>query len=169
MIRRSTVSGDTRGSYTLLWLLIGLTLLCSVRQEAKACTSFAMECGHGLLFGSNFDNDFRPGVLYVNKRGVTKSGWPMDENDTPATWTSKYGSITIHPAPYQYPWAGMNEAGLVISTMQLDETQVPPPDERPSLLSAAWVQYVLDSCATVEDIAGAERRVRLNYGVESRL
>jgi penicillin V acylase-like amidase (Ntn superfamily) len=128
-----------------------------------------MEYKNGLLFGTNFDNSFRPGLLYVNKRGVSKSGWPLDEQETPATWTSKYGGVTIHTAPYQYAWAGMNEAGLVISTMQLDETRVPPPDNRPSLVSAAWVQYVLDTCTTVDDIIAAERQVRLNYGVDHYL
>lgn len=169
MIRRSTISGNKPRMRMFRWSLIGLTLPCCVTRVAEACTSFAMKCEHGLLFGTNFDNDFRPGLLYVNKRGVSKSGWPMDESETPATWTSKYGSVTIHTAPYQYAWAGMNEAGLVISTMQLDDTQVPPPDNRPSLMSAAWVQYVLDTCTTVEDIIAAERRVRLNYGVDHYL
>ncbi len=146
-----------------------LSLSFSLSPSTHACTSFAMEHGGGLVFGSNFDNDFRPGLLFVNKRGVNKSGFPLEKQHTPATWTSRYGSVTIHTAPYQYAWAGMNEAGLVISTMQLDETKVPPPDERPSLISAAWVQYVLDTCATVDDIVAAERRVRVNYGVDHYL
>jgi len=128
-----------------------------------------MECKDGLVFGTNFDNDFKPGLLFVNKKGVSKSGAPTDERETPATWTSRYGSVTINTAPYQYAWAGMNEAGLVISTMALNETRVPPPDNRPSLISAAWVQYVLDTCATVDDIIAAERKVRLNYGVDHYL
>jgi len=169
MICRSAISGDNPGMRLFCWSLIGLMLSCSVPRVAQACTSFAMECENGLLFGSNFDNDFRPGLMYVNKRGVSKSGWPLDERETPATWTSKYGSVTIHTAPYQYPWAGINEAGLVISTMALNETRVPPPDDRPSLLSAAWVQYVLDTCTTVDDIIAAERQVRLNYGVDHYL
>lgn len=153
----------------MIWLLSALTLSSSMCPTSHACTSFVMEHGGGLVFGSNFDNDFRPGLLFVNKRGVKKSGFPLEKQDTPATWTSLYGSVTIHTAPYQYAWAGMNEAGLVISTMQLDDTKVPPPDERPSLVSAAWVQYVLDTCATVDDIVAAERRVRLNYGVDHYL
>ncbi len=151
------------------WLMMGLALSSSMSPATHACTSFAMKHGGGLIFGSNFDNDFRPGLLFVNKRGVNKSGFPLEKQETPATWTSRYGSVTIHTAPYQYPWAGMNEAGLVISTMQLDDTKVPPPDGRPSLISAAWVQYVLDTCATVDDIVAAERHVRINYGVDHYL
>ena len=169
MIRRSVLSGDKPVMQMLCWSLLGLTLPCCGTRVAQACTAFAMEGENGLLFGANFDNDFRPGLLFVNKKGVRKSGWSLEEGETPASWTSKYGSVTIHTAPYQYAWAGMNEAGLVISTMQLDQTQVPPPDSRPSLLSAAWVQYVLDTCTTVDDIIAAERQVRLNYGVDHYL
>lgn len=169
MFRKIRISSIKPGMRLVCWALIGLTLAFGATQVARACTAFAMECQDGLLFGANFDNDFRPGLLFVNKRGVSKSGFPMDESETPAAWTSKYGSVTFHTAPYQYAWAGMNEAGLVISTMQLDDTQVPPPDARPSLLSAAWVQYVLDTCATIQDIMAAERRVRLNFGVDHYL
>ena len=87
MIRRGAISGDNPCTRMFCWSLIGLTLPYCATQVAEGCTSFAMKCEHGLLFGSNFDNDFRPGLLYVNKRGVSKSGWPMDESDTPATWT----------------------------------------------------------------------------------
>lgn len=169
MIRRNATSRVQPRMRVLLASLVGLTLFCAVARVAQACTSFVMECRGGVLFGTNFDNNFKPGLLFVNKRGVGKSGAPLDESETPATWTSKYGSVTINTAPYQFPWAGMNEAGLVISTMQLNETQVPPPDKRPSLISAAWVQYVLDTCATVDGVIAAERHVRLNYGVDHYL
>ena len=169
MICGYIASQERRGVRMICCLLVGLTLSVSASPAARACTSFAMDCKGGLLFGSNFDNDFRPGLLFVNKRGVSKSGLPLDEHDTPARWTSKYGSVTINTAPYQYAWAGINEAGLVISTMQLDDTQVPAPDDRPSLLSAAWVQYVFDTCATIDDIVAAEQRVRVNYGVDHYL
>ena len=169
MNRRSVISGARPGMRMSCWSLIGLTLFCCVTSVARACTSFAMECKDGLRFGTNFDNNFRPGLLFVNKRGVSKSGAPLDERETPATWTSKYGSVTINTAPYQFPWAGMNEVGLVISTMALNETKVPVPDDRPSLLSAAWVQYVLDTCRTIDDIIEAERQVRLNYGIDHYL
>ena len=169
MTRVSTIPGDKPRTHVLCWSLIGLILPCGVTSVAQACTSFAMECKDGLRFGTNFDNDFKPGLLFVNKRGLSKSGALLDEQETPATWTSRYGSVTINTAPYQFPWAGMNEAGLVISTMALNETQVPLPDNRPSLLSAAWIQYVLDTCTTVDDIIAAERRVRLNYGVDHYL
>jgi len=169
MICSDAVFGDTPGKALVRSWLIGLALLGGAARPAQACTSFAMEHNGGLLFGSNYDNDFRPGMLFVNKRGVAKNGFLTEEGETAPTWTSRYGSVTINTAPYQYAWAGMNEAGLVISTMQLDDTQVPPPDGRPSLISAAWVQYVLDTCATLDDVVEAERRMRVNYGVDHYL
>ena len=64
------------------------------------------------LLGSNFDNDFKPGMLYVNKRGVRKTGLDINDQSSSACWTSKYGSVTVNTAPYQYAWAGINEAGV---------------------------------------------------------
>ncbi len=135
----------------------------------EACTSFALKDGDRTLLGTNFDNDFKPGMLYVNKRGVRKTGWVLDDHEKAASWTSQYGSLTVHTAPYQFAWAGINETGLAISTMQLGGTEVPPPDERPSLISAAWVQYILDTCATVDEIVAADKQVRLSYGVDHYL
>ncbi len=147
-------------------LAIWLLPCAYLGPATEACTSFALEDGDRTLLGTNFDNEFRPGMLYVNKRGVQKTGWAFGDGEKAASWTSQYGSLTVHTAPYQFPWAGINEAGLAISTMQLHGTEAPPPDERPSLLSAAWVQYILDTCATVDEIVAADKQVRLSYGVD---
>jgi hypothetical protein len=66
-------------------------------------------------------------------------------------------------------WAGMNEAGLAISTMWLRETHNPPPDERPPLISALWVQYQLDTCATLADVMAKDARVRIADTVDHYL
>lgn len=67
-------------------------------------------------FGTNYDNLFAPGQLFVNKRGVRKSGWEAGTSGKAASWVSRYGSVTISCAGYQLAWGGMNEAGLVFST-----------------------------------------------------
>ena len=40
----------------------------------------------------------------------------------------------------------MNEAGLVVSSMELRASVLPEPDERLPFGIADWVQYVLDIC-----------------------
>jgi hypothetical protein len=66
-------------------------------------------------------------------------------------------------------WAGMNEAGLAISTMWLGDTHNPPPDERPPLISALWIQYQLDTCATLADVMANDARVRIADTVDHYL
>ena len=70
-------------------------------------------------------------------------------------WVSKYGSVSFDTAGRGFAWSGMNEAGLVMSTMSLYETELPPADQRPVLDSGNWIQYLLDTCATVEEVLAA--------------
>jgi choloylglycine hydrolase len=108
-------------------------------------------------------------VLFVNRRGVTKTGWEAGTSGNYPRWTSQYGSLTFNLSTKEMPWAGMNEAGLVISTMWLADTEVPPPDARPPLYSPLWVQYMLDTCATIDDVVANDRRVRIVEAVDHYL
>jgi penicillin V acylase-like amidase (Ntn superfamily) len=126
------------------------------------CTSFALKHKGYLIFGTNYDNSFAPGMIYVNKKNVQKIGWEPGTTGKNATWVSKYGSVTFSCVGYQFAWAGMNEAGLVISTMALSETRNPTPDERPSLVSPFWMQYILDTCGTVEEVIESDRLIRIS-------
>jgi len=137
-------------------------VLLALPQTPYPCSSFAFPYKGCLVFGTNYDNSFWPGQLFINKRNVRKGGWEPGTTGRLATWTSRYGSVTIACAGYQLAWSGMNEAGLVVSTMSLEETSVPAPDERPSLTSALWVQYLFDTCATVEDVLQSEKDIRIS-------
>jgi len=130
-------------------------------RPASSCSSFAFLNNGALVFGTNYDNRFAPGYLFINKRGVRKSGWEAGTTGRVAQWVSRYGSLTIACAGYQLAWGGMNEAGLVFSTMALSETKPPAPDERPPLAGAFWWQHMLDTCATIEEVRQAAERVRL--------
>jgi hypothetical protein len=83
------------------------------------------------VFGANQDNSLEMGLVFVNKRNVLKTTWDPGTSGEYARWISRYGSVTINFVGYQMAWAGMNEAGLMLSTMSLVETQEPAPDERP--------------------------------------
>jgi penicillin V acylase-like amidase (Ntn superfamily) len=141
-----------------LFLVPGLVL----PPPARPCSSFAFPNKGFLVFGTNYDNRFAPGFLFVNKRGVRKSGWEAGTTGRTASWVSRFGSVTISCAGYQLAWGGMNEAGLVFSTMALGGTRVPPPDDRPPLVGAFWWQFMLDTCATIEDVREASKSVRIS-------
>ena len=73
----------------------------------------------------------------------------------------RYASISFNLVGYQYAWGGMNERGLSLTTMSLDETRQPTADARPPLDSGEWVQYILDTCATVEEVIATDSQVRI--------
>ena len=78
------------------------------------------------------------------------------------TWTRKYGAIevagTTDPnGPIDGVFDGMNTAGLVANLLYLGESDFgpAPADDRPRLSFAAWVDYVLTSFATVNEVVDA--------------
>jgi choloylglycine hydrolase len=151
------------------WLSGARTAYLMSLPFGRACTSFCLDNGGHAVFGTNYDNQIWEGLLFVNQRGVTKSGWEAGTSGKYARWTAKYGSVTFNLAGTQMAWAGMNKAGLTISTMWLRETEDPAPDERPPLVSPLWVQYQLDTCATLEEVMVNNSRVRIAGTVDHYL
>jgi len=151
------------------WTARGLPVRDGHPPFVPACTSFCLDNGRHAVFGANYDNAFPEGLVFVNKRGVTKTGWETGTTGKYARWTAEYGSVTFNLVGAQMAWAGMNEAGLVISTMWLGETRQPAPDERPPLVSPLWVQYQLDTCATLQDVMVNDARVRITDAVDHYL
>ena len=146
-----------------------LVAILIAEQASFSCTSFVLKAKKTLLFGSNYDNEIWPGLLYVNKKNVKKTGWEPGTTGEVAAWVSKYGSVTFNTAGYQLAWAGMNQKSLVISTMALGETENPEPDERSPLVSPLWMQYILDTCATVGELIATNKSVRIKDTVDHYL
>jgi len=144
----------------LVWILAVICFcVLIITQAASACTTFCLEDDDNLVFGRNYDWHLDHGLIIVNKRGVTKRALLIDPQDTPARWVSKYGSVTFNQYGRELPCGGMNEAGLVIETMWLTGTAYPIRDERPAVM--AWVQYQLDTCATIEDVIASDKKIRV--------
>ncbi len=149
----------TLASYS--YSALSLTLAPAVPTDGQGCTSFCLDNDGYCVFGTNFDNEIHEGLLYVNKRNVSKTSWEPSTTNEYAQWTSKYGSLTFNLVGYQLVWAGMNEAGLMLSTMALGASIAPPPDEIPPLTTPLWLQYQLDNSSTVEEVIASESEVRL--------
>jgi penicillin V acylase-like amidase (Ntn superfamily) len=149
----------------VLWLCVG-----PGGSPIEGCSSFVLVNDGFAVFAANYDNEIHEGMLYINKRGLRKTGWTASTSGEIAQWTSRYASITVNQATYQLPWAGMNERGLSLSTMALAETVTPTPDERPPLeYGPFWMQYILDTCATIDDVIASDAKVRLVQTVDHYL
>lgn len=112
------------------------------------------------MFGKNYDWMVGDGLVFVNKRDVSKSA--SLEGTNPARWVSRYGSVTFNQYGRENPSGGLNEAGLVIELMWLDETQYPAEDSRPALDVLEWIQYQLDTSATVAEVIENSEKVRIS-------
>lgn len=140
-----------------------LVLLASwlmMLQNASACSTFVLENGGKLLFGRNYDFFTGNGVIIVNPRNLAKTAL-VYPGEIPASWTAKYGSITFNQVGREFPMGGMNEAGLVVEMMWLAEAVYPAPDSRPAVMELQWIQYILDTSATIEDTKTNNSLVRI--------
>lgn len=126
-----------------------------------ACTAFCLDNGDHCVFGANQDNTVELGLLFVNQRDVTKTTWDPSTSGEYARWVSKYGSVTVNFAGFQMAWAGLNEAGLMLSTMSVAETRAPVPDERPPFQPPYWMQYQLDNHSTVDQVIASDAHIRM--------
>jgi len=145
-------------------LLVGLlgALLVAPLSEVLACTTFCMTKGQQSFFGKNYDWMVPDGLVMVNKRGVAKTSSIEPREGRPAKWTSRYGSLTFNQYGREFPSGGMNEPGLAIELMWLDDTQYPAPDGRPAVECLEWIQYQLDNYATVAEVVRHAGDVRIS-------
>jgi penicillin V acylase-like amidase (Ntn superfamily) len=146
---------------TALRFLFVFTLL-SISNAIHPCTTFVLKDREGgILFGRNFDFPAGDGHVHINPRGLVKTSFPVG-NETPYTWTARYGSISFNQNGREFPYGGLNEAGLVIEQMWHQEAQYPQPDHRAGLTELQWIQYQLDNSATVDDVIGSDKHVRIS-------
>jgi choloylglycine hydrolase len=127
----------------------------------SACSAISLTADGCLLFGANLDYRLHTrGQVFANPRGMHKTGLIAGTTGAYAEWISAYASLTFNFVGYHFPWSGMNERGLVMSTMAFPQTIPEPPDQRPVVDSGFWMQYILDTCATVDDLIASNALVR---------
>lgn len=134
---------------TLFSLLLGGIL--SFCHSAAACSRvlYTSKDGKFVLVGRNMDwaEDLRSN-LWVFPRGVNRDGMAKRNS---VSWTSRYGSVIV--SGYDVGSTdGMNEQGLTANMLWLAESEYGKRDEnRPGLAVSQWLQFCLDSFATVDE------------------
>jgi penicillin V acylase-like amidase (Ntn superfamily) len=126
----------------------------------RGCSTFLLAQGDDLLVGHNLDEPSEvPGMIVINNRGVAKESLSWEElltsrKPTAAgrSWISRYGSATFNPLGREFADGGMNEAGLCVNEMTLDETRYGEDDSRPRMFMMLWIQYQLDNFDSVEQV-----------------
>ena len=143
---------------------LSLLLILFGQGWGLACTTFCLDHDGRPFYGRNFDWRLGGGSIYINKRGVEKTalGVNPDNTDPGLSWISRYGSATFNLFGREFPLGGMNEAGLVVESLMLDETRYPSAGERPEIMAAQWIQYQLDNFARVEEVIASDSMMRIH-------
>lgn len=128
--------------------------------DMYTCSSFCLKGNNQIVLCKNLDWDFDYGMIVLNKRGLFKKAFNI-ENDNPVEWVSRYGSITFNHIGKEFPLGGMNEAGLAIEEMNYYSTRYPAPDNRPVLNELQWIQYQLDNFSTVKEVINSDSSLRI--------
>lgn len=131
-------------------------------KVSKACITFCLRDSTNFLCSFSYDFDTCLAYVTINKRNITKSSIFYLNDDDPLTWTSKYGSITFNQIGNQLPTCGMNEKGLVVTLMWLDETEYPANDNRKALTELQWIQYQLDNSSSVQEVIESNSVARIS-------
>ena len=129
--------------------IVGFICLIAI-PKANACTRVVYTGDNGMvLTGRTMDwKTEMHSNIWVFPRGMERSG---ETGSNSLKWTSKYGSV-VTSAFEIASTDGMNEKGLVANLLWLNESVYPAWDKsKPGLTIAAWVQYMLDNFASVDE------------------
>lgn len=138
-----------------------LLLLILSAGSSFACSTFLLSKNGRHIFGRNYDWVSGNGMMMVNARGVAKSSFGQDAGKGLA-WVATYGSITFNQFGKEFPHGGMNEKGLVVELMWLNETVYPEADKRAALNELQWIQYQLDNCSTIDEVIATDQKLRID-------
>jgi penicillin V acylase-like amidase (Ntn superfamily) len=122
----------------------------SLCNDLYSCTRVVYQGPNGTILTAR-SMDWKEDMmtnLWIFPRGMERNG---EVGSNSLKWTSKYGSV-IASAYDIASTDGMNEKGLVANLLWLAESDYPKWDQtKPGLSIAAWVQYLLDNYATVDE------------------
>jgi choloylglycine hydrolase len=145
----------------LIYISIFLFCLSGSFPGLEACSCIYLHTSNQIIFGRNFDFYNPNSVIIYNPKNLLKNGVPFPGDNIPK-WSSKYSSLTISFMGVGYANSGMNEKGLAIGHMALPETIYPEKDNRPAIIEAQWIQYMLDLCANTNEVLEEAKKIRVS-------
>lgn len=141
------------------FLLLRCLLLSVIMHSTavSACSAFLLRGKDYSVVGFNENWKTMPGMIVVNKRDVHKRNisWEnltTDNSKYEKEWISKYGSVTFNLLGYDFPCYGVNEKGLFLVELYLEETSKVKNPSQPNMFWAQWIQYQLDHYKSVKEV-----------------
>ncbi|SHG82200.1 linear amide C-N hydrolase [Chryseobacterium vrystaatense] len=123
----------------------------------SACSVFLLKGKDHCVVGFNENWKTMPGMIVVNKRDTEKRNISWENLTTNQSkydkeWTSRYGSVTFNLLGYDFPCYGVNEKGLFLVELYLEETTKVFNPAQPNMFWAQWIQYQLDNYKSVQEV-----------------
>ena len=144
----------------LVIVLAFFILLSLISSSVYSCTTFVLQQGDKIVFGRNLVWITGSGCIMTNPRGLKKTAL-VDPQEKAIEWVATYGSITFNQTGRDFPYGGINEAGLVVEHMTLEETRYPAQDDRYSISAMQWIQFQLDNYSTIEEVISSDTLLRI--------
>ena len=151
-----------RTSFSLCSMAMLLGLLAG--PSTYPCTAICLKDKAGWVAAFNHDWIVKDALILTNKRGVSKVAAPAEgggPQPSPVRWTSKYGSVTFNQYGREFPSDGMNEKGLFVAILLLEQTRWPAPDSRAAVRATQWIQYQLDNSGSVREVLRNAKRIQI--------
>lgn len=157
MLSFNLTGGDLMRRFLWQGLVLGVFLRSTL---ALPCTATHLSGQGTHVLGQNVGwyTKFK-GAFVVNKRHVSKVGELFSSSGTPATWTSKYGSLSLLAMGREFPISGINETGLVVQGLQFHD-KYPDDPTIPVVHSFQWIQYQLDLSSNLQEAISNAEMVR---------
>lgn len=128
---------------------------------AYPCTTLFLPQSPHQVVAANMDWSTGTGLMYINKRDVLKTSAFVSPPLTPLQWTSQYMSLTLTPIGLEFPWGGMNEMGVSVTTLSNPNTELPQGSNAPAVNGVQFVQYLLDTSATTAEAISNTENVQV--------
>jgi hypothetical protein len=122
-------------------------------SQVRASSVFQLpSLGGGIWVGQNYDAHLGHGGVLLNPQGRIKTGLRLFDTDQTVSWTARYSSLTFNQIALDHPISGINEKGLLVIAVQNYGEGDPKADHGPTLNEFQWLQYQLDSYASLAEL-----------------
>ncbi len=149
------------GSTYFLYIALALSFNFFV-PSSSACTTFSLPNHDKLVVGKSYDWYAGQGVGMVSQRGVAKTALDIKGDFTrPASWVSKFGSLTFTQFGIDLPLGGVNERGLVVEIMWMNSSKYPKQQTLPQVNELQWIQYILDLASSVDEAIELAEKIQV--------
>ena len=140
--------------------LFTIVFFSLISWNVYPCTTFVLNQDNKIVFGRNLDWITGTGLIMTNPRNIQKTAL-IAPSEKAIKWISKYGSMTFNQIGRDLPYGGINETGLVVEHMTLEQTQYPTKDDRYAISANQWIQFQLDNYSTIAEVISSDTLLRI--------